>query len=98
MEVCVGEREGDAISMWIVWTKSQALARMGNGWTDLYQNKTWSYHSAHDMKEAAEVEARKVKTKPDMEEWIKLDIKGPSGLCVQDAICRPVGHNPNWET
>ena len=98
MEICAGEGEGDAISMWIVWTKSQALARVGDGWMDLYGNNKWSYHSTHDAKEEAEVETRKVKTKPSMEEWIKMDFQGPGGLCVQDAICRPVGHNPNWET
>ena len=82
--------------MWVVWKKSEALARCGNGWIDLYGG-TFTYHDACDTRAEAEAEIQKIKTKPTMEEWLKMNLSGPGGMYVVDAICRPVGHNPNWE-
>jgi len=79
--------------MWVVWTKAEALARCGGdrgSFIDLYQNQ-WRYHSAFENREEAEQLAKELTTEPN------LDYNGPGGQCVMKAICRPAGHNANWE-
>ena len=87
------------MSVWVVWKMNRALGRCGDGWMDLRGSnfRKWTYHDAYENKQEAEAEAGKIKTLPSPEKWLEMDSKGPGGVEGVDAICRPVGHNPNQE-